>query len=484
MPEYGITKQGFNIKRLDTIISEIHADLKDGWGVDTAINDQSFLNAFIKSVSAQIAGMWEMGQDVYYSQYPSTAEGVSLDNAMQFGGVTRLANQRTIYPIACTGDDGTNILYGTLIRSVTTPTKDFQALALQIISRSNFRKLQLGVLADSDSSVYSVDIDGTTYSYSRVSGDTEASIVSKLAMAITHAGITVTASGTELILESQVAQSSYNATLSDNIIVKKVTSNILFESVEYGNITVPRGTITQIVKNVSGLDSIVNDITPTAGRLEESDVAARQSYIKRIAIRSNNIIDGIVADLHQNVDGVMSATGMENYTDTTDSEGRPPHSIEIIVDGGDESEIAQSIFKKRCPGIRAYGTTNVDIADQYGNTIGIGFSRPSYRYIWLKITLTRNTKEVLAPNYAELAKEAIMSNCKDFGLGEKIILQKFMPHLYKNLTGVEYITIKAGITDTEAATPSGYNLDVVEMSSRQKAQFDAMRIEVVVNGNP
>lgn len=174
---------------------------------------------------------------------------------------------------------------------------------------------------------------------------------------------------------------------------------------------------------------------------------------------------------------------MENYENFTDSEGRPPHCIEIIVDGGDDSEIAQTIFKKRCPGIRAYGTTKVDIADQYGNTIGIGFSRPSYRYIWLKVALTRNTKEVLAPNYAELAKEAIMSNCKDIGLGEKVILQKFLPYLYKNLTGVEYISIKAGITDTESDIPSDYTLDVVEMSSRQKAQFDAMRIEVVVDGN-
>lgn len=147
MPEYGITKQGFNIKRMDAIITEIHADLKEGWGVDTTINDQSFLNAFVKSTASQIAGLWEMGQDVYYSQYPSTAEGVNLDNAMQFGGVTRLANQRTVYPIACTGDDGTNILYGTLIRSITSPTKDFQALALQTISRENFRKLILGVMA-------------------------------------------------------------------------------------------------------------------------------------------------------------------------------------------------------------------------------------------------------------------------------------------------------------------------------------------------
>lgn len=483
MAEYGITDKGFNIKRMDTITAEIHADLKEGWGVDTTINDQSFLNSFIKSIAARIAQTWEMGQDVYYSQYPSTAEGINLDNAMQFGGVTRLDDQRTVYPIACTGNDGTDILYGTLIRSVTTPAKDFQCLNLQKISRDTFRKMVLEVMEASEDTVYSIDIDGTTYSYVRTDDDTSETIIAGLASAVTHDGITATVSGSQLILESETAQSSYKATLSDNIIVSKVTSNILFESVDYGNITVPTGTITSIVKNVDGLDSVTNDITPTAGRLEESDVAARQSYIKRIAIRSNNIIDGIIADLYQSVDGVLSAIGKENYTSEYDADGRPPHSFEIIVDGGDDSEIAQIIFQRKAPGIRAYGSTSVDIADKYGNIINIGFSRPTYQYVWLKITLTRNTKEVIAPNYAALAKEAVISNAQEYGLGEKVILQKFLPYLYQNLTGVEFITIKGAVTDTEAEIPEDYTLDVIDMLSRQKAQFDAMRIEVVLDGD-
>lgn len=483
MAEYGITDKGFNIKRMDTIMSEIHADLKADWGVDTTINDQSFLNSFIKATAAQIARTWEMGQDVYYSQYPSTAEGISLDNAMQFGGVTRLEDKRTIYPIACTGDDGTNILYGTLIRSVTTPAKDFQCLNLQTISRDNFRKMILEAIKESEDTVYSIDIDGTTYTYTRSDGDTAEDILAGIASAVTHDGITVTVSGNQLILESETAQSAYKATISDNITVVKVTSNVLFESVDYGNITVPTGTITAIVKNVDGLDSITNDITPTAGRLEESDIAARQSYIKRIAIRSKNMIDGMVADIYQNVDGVLSVIGMENYKSEYDNDGRPPHCFEIIVDGGDVSEIAQIIFQRKPPGIRAYGSTSVDISDQFGNIINIGFSRPTYQYVWLQVTLTRNTKEVLAPNYAMLAKEAIMNNANEYGLGEKVILQHFLQYLYKNLTGVEFITIKGAVTDTEAEVPTEYTLDVIDMLSRQKAQFDATRIEVILDGN-
>lgn len=490
MPEYGITDTGFNIKRMDAIMDDIHTDLKAAWGVDTAVNAQSFLGAMIRTFSARIAELWEMAQGVYYSQYPATAEGVNLDNAMQFGGVVRLDNRRTIYPVACTGDDGTDILYGTLIRSVTTPAKDFQCLLLQKISRENFRKLVLSVNAGSDSPEYGIEIEGNAYSYIRKDGDGTAEILDGIRKAVGYKGVRVAImenpddeTDKTLIVETVLAQSSYRAVLTDNIIVRKVTSNILFESLEYGNISVPTHTITTIVTNVMGLDSVTNDIIPTAGRIEESDIAARQSYIKRIAIRSKNIVDGIVADLYQNVDGVLSAIGMENYTDFTDADGRPSHSIEIIVDGGDESEIAQVIFDRRCPGIRAYGTTSIDISDPYGNVVAIGFSRPDYRYVWLRITMQRNTKETMAPNYVILAKNAVMENCNDYGLGEKVILQKFLPHLYRAVTGVQYIEIKAAVTAVDTGQPQVYDMDVITMMSRQKAQFDAMRIEVLLDDN-
>ena len=490
MPEYGITDTGFNIKRMDAIMDDIHTDLKAAWGVDTAVNAQSFLGAMIRTFSARIAELWEMAQGVYYSQYPATAEGVNLDNAMQFGGVVRLDNRRTIYPVACTGDDGTDILYGTLIRSVTTPAKDFQCLLLQKISRENFRKLVLSVNAGSDSPEYGIEIEGNAYSYIRKDGDGTAEILDGIREAVGYKGVRVAImenpddeTDKTLIVETVLAQSSYRAVLTDNIIVRKVTSNILFESLEYGNISVPTHTITTIVTNVMGLDSVTNDIIPTAGRIEESDIAARQSYIKRIAIRSKNIVDGIVADLYQNVDGVLSAIGMENYTDFTDADGRPSHSIEIIVDGGDESEIAQVIFDRRCPGIRAYGTTSIDISDPYGNVVAIGFSRPDYRYVWLRITMQRNTKETMAPNYVILAKNAVMENCNDYGLGEKVILQKFLPHLYRAVTGVQYIEIKAAVTAVDTGQPQVYDMDVITMMSRQKAQFDAMRIEVLLDDN-
>ena len=81
--------------------------------------------------------------------------------------------------------------------------------------------------------------------------------------------------------------------------------------------------------------------------LQETDVELRHSYLAKSAIRSTRMIDSICSQLINNVPNVESATGYENDTDDTDEEGRPPHSVEIIVDGGDETSIASIILDKK-----------------------------------------------------------------------------------------------------------------------------------------
>ena len=44
MANYGLTDNGFVIKRLDTILDEIHEELSDGFGIDTRTSKPSFLD--------------------------------------------------------------------------------------------------------------------------------------------------------------------------------------------------------------------------------------------------------------------------------------------------------------------------------------------------------------------------------------------------------------------------------------------------------
>ena len=66
-----------------------------------------------------------------------------------------------------------------------------------------------------------------------------------------------------------VQPTAFSASLCRYITVVDVTSNILFESVEYGNYVQADKTIDQIVTSVDGWDSCINEIPPIKGRLTQ-----------------------------------------------------------------------------------------------------------------------------------------------------------------------------------------------------------------------
>ena len=128
MANYGLTDNGFVIKRLDTILNEIHEELSDGFGIDTRISKPSFLDVLVTTFAGQIANLWEVAQDSYYAKYPSSATGVHLDNSIQYGGIRREMAARTIYPLHCTGIDGTKVRRHTPVATNTNPETRLYAI--------------------------------------------------------------------------------------------------------------------------------------------------------------------------------------------------------------------------------------------------------------------------------------------------------------------------------------------------------------------
>ena len=140
MPEYGLTPQGPVIKRLDTIIEELHSDLSEGWGVNTRLNPKSFLNVQLTAYGDKVSELWEFGEQIYHAMYPFSAEDASLDNAVQFGGSTREDARPTFYPIHCECLDGTVIPGGTVIQSVTNPAVRLKCLNAAAVTRAAFTR--------------------------------------------------------------------------------------------------------------------------------------------------------------------------------------------------------------------------------------------------------------------------------------------------------------------------------------------------------
>lgn len=488
MPEYGITETGLRIKRFDTILSEINAFQTEGFGVQVGANTRSFLNTLNTSVADKIAELWELGADIYHNLSPMSAEGAALDNAVQFGGNSREKARSTYYPIHCECTEGITLDEETLIESDTNPAIKFLSAEERTISRSSFNKAKVKVVSTQPGEAYTVALNGTLYSYTCKAQDGPEAILGGLRdLILADEAEAFTASvdseNVLLIIEAADVESENSMLLTDNLTTESVTAIISFASEEPGEVSLPNGAITKIVTAPTGFLSCTNLCGYVAGRLLETDVELRQSYVDKIFSRSSRMTDSIRSAILANCAGVTAAQVYENRTNETDSEGRPPHSVEAVVDGGSNSDIAEQILATVSAGITTYGSVSVDVPGEDDDMIEVCFNRPTYIYCWFKVTLTISKASLVPANYVELVETAIVDAMSQVENGEDVVpQQQFLPAIYEQVPGISYIDV-AIYTTTSASEgqPSSYPLRSVEITNRQRAMTSSTRIEVALD---
>lgn len=488
MPEYGITETGLRIKRFDTILSEINAFQTEGFGVQVGANTRSFLNTLNTSVADKIAELWELGADIYHNLSPMSAEGAALDNAVQFGGNSREKARSTYYPIHCECTEGITLDEETLIESDTNPAIKFLSAEERTISRSSFNKAKVKVVSTQPGEAYTVALNGTLYSYTCKAQDGPEAILGGLRdLILADEAEAFTASvdseNVLLIIEAADVESENSMLLTDNLTTESVTAIISFASEEPGEVSLPNGAITKIVTAPTGFLSCTNLCGYVAGRLLETDVELRQSYVDKIFSRSSRMTDSIRSAILANCAGVTAAQVYENRTNETDSEGRPPHSVEAVVDGGSNSDIAEQILATVSAGITTYGSVSVDVPGEDDDMIEVCFNRPTYIYCWFKVTLTISKASLVPANYAELVETAIVDAMSQVENGEDVVpQQQFLPAIYEQVPGISYIYVSIYTTTSASeGQPSSYPLRSVEITNRQRAMTSSTRIEVALD---
>ena len=488
MAKYGLTLQGPVIKRLDTITEEFHNDLSEGWNVNTRLNPNSYLNVQMTAIADKIAELWELGEHIYQSKYPWSAEGANLDNAVQYGGIQREGPQATIYPIHTECIDGTVIPSGTRIRTDTNPTIEFTARVADIVSRSAFNRAKVRIAALQPHGIYTIALNGVVYSYTAAQPDpsipvTEVDILNGIFGVTEDINFTVSVENNLLLINSNDPQRQHNMILSANLTTESVTSIIHFHSEMDGEIATPNGTITQIITNIPGLLSVVNLTPYIAGRLRETDAELRQSYADKIFHRSNRMLESIKSAILLNVQGVNAVAAYQNDTNFPDAYGRWPHCIEIVVDGGSDYEIATQIRDKKAGGIQSYGNVEIIVPGMQNEPMVERFNRPEYVYTWFRINLRLNPAEILPPNYADSIKTIVLEAMRTAAPGQTIVPQRLIEgRIYGSVPGIGLIETTTFSSTDSTEQPNEFLPGVVAITPRQRAVTEAVRIEVVIGG--
>lgn len=129
MTTYGVTEDGFVIKPLEVIRQEIDDFQRANIDPGLDLGDRSAQGQINAIHAAALFEMWELGQAVYNSQYPDSANGVSLDNVSSITGTTRDKNTKTIVQGQVTMNPNKALPQGSVAHLANQPNARFVTLA-------------------------------------------------------------------------------------------------------------------------------------------------------------------------------------------------------------------------------------------------------------------------------------------------------------------------------------------------------------------
>lgn len=238
------------------------------------------------------------------------------------------------------------------------------------------------------------------------------------------------------------------------------------EALSDGEIGADVGTLVTIATPVSGWVSTSNPVDADVGNLIESDPDAR---VRRAETLRAHRLETILRNLPR----VDSVKVYPNDTGDVDAEGRPPHSVECVVTGGDDDVIAKAIYENKAAGIETYGNTAVPIVDSEGFDRVVEFSRPSSLAIYVTVVVAALYEEESLPaNPQEAIAEAVVTYGDTLAEGVDVIAKRFAAAVILAVPGIEDLTVKIGTS----ANPTGSTTIVI--NAQQRAVFDVARVKV------
>ena len=192
---------------------------------------------------------------------------------------------------------------------------------------------------------------------------------------------------------------------------------------EVGAIQAVINSVTKIVTPTAGWQSVTNLTAASPGQPIESDAELRARQIISPALNSNTVLSGLAASIKA-LPGVVYGTIYENDTDTTDTNGLPPHSISAVVQGGVAADIAQTLYNRKAPGVATYGSTTVVITDVSGADRDIDFFIPTEKPTKVEVSLYPGGGYTTV--IADAIKAAIVNHINALSIGEDVIVTRLL----------------------------------------------------------
>lgn len=370
---YGITSTGFNAKTTEEIHDEVDEDFKGilGEGAGTEPDGSIPLDSPEGQLKTLIvdgyAELWELGEAIAASYDPNQASDSMLDAAAAQTGTVRNEETYSTVDLYCLGDYGTVLPAGRLVRTNST---------LEIFESQS--PITLGFLIARSNT--------TSYAKGDVAG------VGAKAIVCVTAGITGSSfpggSVGDIVTDGTVEWYILDDTGASVGVMSMTAQNA-------GPVGAPAYDLTDIRTPVAGWDSAINLFDAAVGQNQESDALFRARRDGELAGQGGGTPDAIrAAILRVNAGSIdpdhQPPTVVKvfyNDTDYTDSNGLPPHSVEVLVRNGTDADIAQALFDCVAAGTYTHGNQTSEVVDSEGYPQIVRWSRPEEVPIYAALTV-------------------------------------------------------------------------------------------------
>lgn len=395
----GVTLAGFETKRFNDIVAELRENARNIFqdlvlpGEEVDVSDNSALGRLIGLVAPALTELWQADLEVYQAFDPNSATGVSLDNIVQYMGVTRQQGRPTVLRASVWGAVGTLLPAGQTVRGngseryLSTTALSFTAQDLIGFS------VAPNSLTEGDVVAFTMIVEEGifTISHTNTAAQTLSGVLADWLIQFQNDmpdRYQARVENNKLYVELREYFAFITVPSLTNCSIIDVKKRLTFNSEENGNFDAPVGTITTILTPVFGWNSVVNEISAERGSTEETDEELRERFRLSKAVRASNTSEALYSQLLE-LEGVTFVRVYENMTNVTDLIGLPSHSFMAIVRGGVDTDVAEVVWNNKPVGIASYGNTSAVIRDSQNVERDIFFSRPIEVPIYVRVDVKK-----------------------------------------------------------------------------------------------
>jgi uncharacterized phage protein gp47/JayE len=491
---------GFNPPRYEDTQKELQETLQNFFGGVADLSEDALMGVYNSIMALSCTSLWELSTVVYDSSNLLSAEGFLLDNLALLVGVVRLPASYTRGVVWFTGNDGAIVESTAKVQSTLGDVFNIER-EIEVTSTSCIEvKVKIRTLVQDSSYTIEAGEIGATSTYRRepTPDQTALEILTDISVMLVednaefeNVKVLLDASGDPYIFIKKV-NTGQNMSISGTTyfdFIDVVTPAIVHADVQ-GNIPAKAHTITIFLPNQRSLPihNVDNPYDLQRGRGIETDEELRMRVLNaymQVAGGTSDAIQRAVASVF----GVSSVKVVRNTTDLTsnDSKALPPKSFQVIVYNGDGNLIAETIWKNKPAGIQCYATPNNPLTEKHsiidfnGQVHEVSFVRPTTQFIYVRVEYNLYSEESFPKSGELILAEELANYGQTLQIGEDVITDRFIPHVYRNVKGIEdcniYIASVSNV-DIVPQFPDDYTSASLSVSDEEITNFTNSRIQV------